>query len=186
VIAGAGTVTADDPQLTNRLVPGGSPLRVILDPSRRLSDRFRVFADPSARTLYLTARSRIAPGEHRLGHADIVAVDDAPGGIDLGMVRQLLRDRGCTRIFVEGGGVTVSAFLEANLLDRLHVTIAPMIIGDGRPAIRLPKPAALSHCHRPRYRVFRMGPDVLFDCDVSARDDTPLRNDAMPPIVRVI
>ena len=81
-----------------------------------------------------------------------------------------LRHRGGRRIFVEGGGVTVSAFLEANLLDRLHVAIAPLIIGDGRPAIRLPARATLSDCHRPRYRVFRMGGDVLFDCDL--RTDT--------------
>ena len=78
--------------------------------------------------------------------------------------------RGGRRIFVEGGGVTVSAFLEANLLDRLHMAIAPLIIGDGRPAIRLPPRATLSDCHRPRYRVFRMGGDVLFDCDLRSGD----------------
>ena len=71
---------------------------------------------------------------------------------------------------MEGGGVTVSAFLEANLLDRLHVAIAPLIIGDGRPAIRLPPRATLSDCQRPRYRVFRMGGDVLFDCDLRSGD----------------
>jgi riboflavin biosynthesis pyrimidine reductase len=83
----------------------------------------------------------------------------------------LLRARGCARLFVEGGGVTVSMFLAANLLDRLHVAIAPLLIGDGRPAIRLPARAALDECHRPRYRVFRMGGDVLFDCDLSANGD---------------
>ena len=62
--------------------------------------------------------------------------------------------------------VTVSMFLEANLLDRLHMAIAPLLIGDGRPAIRLRPPAALGDCVRPRYRVFRMGGDVLFDCEL--------------------
>ena len=81
------------------------------------------------------------------------------------MLREL-RARGCHRIFVEGGGVTVSMFLEANLLDRLQIAIAPLLIGDGRPAIRLPPRTALSDCHRPRYRVFRMGADVLFDCEI--------------------
>jgi riboflavin biosynthesis pyrimidine reductase len=56
-------------------------------------------------------------------------------------------------------------FLEANLLDRLHVAIAPLFIGDGRPAIRIPPRVALGDCPRPQYRVFRMGGDVLFDCD---------------------
>ena len=65
----------------------------------------------------------------------------------------------------------MSTFLEANLLDRLQMAIAPLIIGEGRPAIRLPPPVALSECHRPRYRVFRMGGDVLFDCDLRAQGD---------------
>ena len=68
--------------------------------------------------------------------------------------------------FVEGGGVTVSGFLQAELLDRLHVAIAPLIIGDGRPAIRLAPQQKLRDCRRPQVRVFRMGGDMLFDCDL--------------------
>ena len=96
-----------------------------------------------------------------------------------------LRARGGRRVFVEGGGVTVSAFLEANLLDRLHVAIAPLIIGDGRPAIRLPARATLSDCHRPRYRVFRMGGDVLFDCDLRTDSDPDDKADTAA-VTRVI
>src|SRR5213083_1641814 len=43
VIVGAGTVAADDPQLTTRLVDGPNPIRVVLDPTRRLEPRHRVF-----------------------------------------------------------------------------------------------------------------------------------------------
>jgi riboflavin biosynthesis pyrimidine reductase len=95
----------------------------------------------------------------------------------------MLRERGCSRIFVEGGGVTVSMFLEANLLDRLQMTVAPLIIGDGRPAIRLPARALLDDCHRPSYRVFRMGGDVLFDCDLRARGDDAAASDAITRII---
>ena len=79
-------------------------------------------------------------------------------------------------------------FLEANQLDRLHMAIAPLIIGDGRPAIRLPAREVLRDCQRPRYRVFRMGGDVLFDCDLrspenGAGDQPP---DTAPAVRRVI
>ena len=45
IVVGAGTVAIDDPQLTTRHVPGPSPLRVVLDPGRRLADHYRVFTD---------------------------------------------------------------------------------------------------------------------------------------------
>ncbi len=186
VVVGAGTVALDDPQLTTRLVPGSNPLRVVLDPGRRLEPSHRVFSDEDpVETLYMCAQSLVRPGEDRFGQARVVAVADAPGGVDLAEVLRLLRSRGCTRIFVEGGGVTVSMFLEASLLTRLHVAVAPLLIGDGRPAIRLTARGALGECHRPQYRVFKMGGDILFDCDL-AGGDAAARDETQPTVVRVI
>jgi riboflavin-specific deaminase-like protein len=168
VVVGAGTVATDDPQLTVRHVPGSNPMRVVFDPGRRLASTYRVFTDHSGPTLYICSRTLVKPGETRMGSATIVGVDctDSSGGVSEAL--RLLRERGCSRVFVEGGGVTVSAFLRADLLDRLQIAIAPVIIGDGRPAIRLAPHSRLSDCRRPRYRVFRMGGDVLFDCDLHA------------------
>lgn len=168
VIVGAGTVAADDPQLTTRQVPGASPLRVVLDPMRRLHDRYKVFQDGVAPTLYVCTRRHQADGSATVGQAEVMAVDDGPAGPNLVEVVEALRARGCARLFVEGGGVTVSAFLASSLLDRLHVAVAPFLIGAGRPAIRLPAPDLLRECLRPAHRVFRMGTDVLFDCDLSS------------------
>jgi diaminohydroxyphosphoribosylaminopyrimidine deaminase/5-amino-6-(5-phosphoribosylamino)uracil reductase len=189
VVVGAGTIAADDPQLTTRLVRGPNPVRVVLDPGRRLDGRYRVFNDESAETLYLCSGSLIGPEERRLGVATIVGMEmDDRESLDPAAVMQVLRARGCTRVFVEGGGVTVSQFLEANLLDRLHLAIAPVIIGDGRPAIRLPPYAALAECQRPLYRVFRMGGDVLFDCVLGSHGDhgDGERASAIPPVKRII
>ena len=187
VVVGAGTVAVDDPQLTTRHVTGPSPLRVVLDPTRRLAEHYKVFNDDSAVTLYICARSLARQGETHVGRAAIVALDEGPDGVDAGEVLRELRARGCHRIFVEGGGVTVSRFLEANLLDRLQIAIAPLLIGDGRPAIRLTPRTALSDCHRPRYRVFRMGADVLFDCEIGPDgNNASTQSDPQPAITRVI
>jgi diaminohydroxyphosphoribosylaminopyrimidine deaminase / 5-amino-6-(5-phosphoribosylamino)uracil reductase len=187
VVVGAGTVAADNPQLTTRHVSGPSPLRVVFDPSRRLASDYRMFSDGEAPTLYVCARGLMGPGETHLDRAAVLGLEaDAIGGQVVELLN-VLRARGCRRVFVEGGGVTVSAFLEANLLDRLHMAIAPLIIGDGRPAIRLPPRATLSDCPRPRYRVFRMGGDVLFDCDLRSNGDPD--GDApsgRPAVMRVI
>ena len=186
VVVGARTVAADNPRLTTRLVEGPNPLRVIIDPARRLDDSYRVFTDQEAETLYVCARSLLKAGEQRFGCATIVGIDDhvdGPESTNVAALVGMLRARGCSRIFVEGGGVTVSMFLEANLLDRLHMTVAPLIIGDGRPAIRLPARALLDDCHRPSYRVFRMGGDVLFDCDLRSRGDDAAGSDAITRII---
>ena len=186
VIVGAGTVAADDPQLTTRQVSGPSPLRVVIDPMRRLAPTYRVFQDEAAPTLYVCGRGRIGRGEGYVGAADMLGVHEGPGGLDLAELVAHLRARGCARLFVEGGGVTVSAFLAAGLLARLHVAVAPFLIGAGIPAIRLPAPDLLQECARPRHRVFRMGSDVLFDCDLSAEDDRPPGGGPGPSIARVL
>ena len=187
VVVGAGTVATDDPQLTVRHVTGRNPLRVVFDPGRRLADTYRVFTGDTGPTLYVCSQALVDSGETQLGTATIVGVDcdDASGGV--AETLRLLRARGCWRVFVEGGGVTVSAFLQSNLLDRLQIAIAPVIIGEGRPAIRLAPSARLRDCRRPRYRVFRMGGDVLFDCDLRADAMPADENDTdIPPVNQVI
>lgn len=184
VVVGAGTVAADNPRLTTRRVAGPNPLRVILDPERRLESSARVFVDKAAATLYLCGRSRIGPGERRVGAAEIVGLQSEDAGVAAGEAMAVLRARGCSRVFVEGGGVTVSAFLAAGLLDCLQITLAPVLIGNGRPAIRLPAPERLRDCRRPAYRVFRMGGDVLFDCDL--REEATGALTTAPAVTRIL
>jgi hypothetical protein len=96
VVVGAGTIAADDPQLTTRLVSGPSPLRVVLDPGRRLGADHRVFTDDAAETLYVCGRSLTRAGERYLGRAAIVGVEERGDGIDTAEVMRLLHARGCT------------------------------------------------------------------------------------------
>ena len=185
VLVGAGTVAADDPLLTTRHVPGSNALRVVFDPRRSLTPEFRLFTDNASPVLYVCGRSRLAPGETHVGAAVIAAIDEGEPADEASQTIALLRARGCARVFVEGGGVTVSRFLEANLLDRLQIAIAPVLIGDGRPAVRLTPQVRLSDCRRPRYRVYRMGGDVLFDCDLGASADSA-STDAPGSVRRII
>ncbi|MBY0339135.1 MAG: RibD family protein [Acetobacteraceae bacterium] len=165
VIVGAGTVRDDDPRLTTRLVEGPSPLRVVLDPARRLSLDHGVFREGPP-TLLVTA----AEGPARHGAAEVLVLPrDAEGGLDLAALLRALAARGVTRIFVEGGGQTVSRFLMAGLLDRLHVTIAPMILGSGRPAFLLPEVARIEEGMRFPWTVHDIAPDILVDIALDRR-----------------
>jgi diaminohydroxyphosphoribosylaminopyrimidine deaminase / 5-amino-6-(5-phosphoribosylamino)uracil reductase len=165
VVVGAGTIARDDPQLTVRHVAGPNPVRVVLDPSARLAARRRVFTDGAARTLVVHAAGLDAPAP---GNAEIVRVPADESGLKLEALLRELHERGLESVFIEGGGSTVSRFLEAGLLDRLHVAIAPLVVGSGRPGLTLPAHERIAECLRPAHRVFTMGGDVLFDCDLRA------------------
>lgn len=191
VVVGAGTVAADDPQLTTRLVPGRNPVRVVVDPERRLGVGYRVFTDGVSRSLLACRASLLRAGDRTHGAAELLPVPDPSGDFDWAALLGLLRARGLARVFVEGGGRTVSALLAAGLLDRLQIAVAPLIIGDGRAAIRLAAPARLDDCRRLRQRVYRMGEDMLFDCDLRAPGGDGAVPEAAgdggePPLVRVL
>ena len=168
VVVGAETVVQDDPRLTVRLVEGADPVRVVLDPSGRLDADRRVFAGSEARTLLVRRDDGTRDGAER--DADEMRLPwTKEEGLDLRALLDELRARGLSRILVEGGGVTVSRFLQARLLDRLHLTVAPMIIGSGRPSILLDTILTLEDALRPPCRRFTLGEDVLYDLDLRAR-----------------
>ena len=165
VVVGAGTVAADDPRLTVRGVEGENPVRVILDPDDRLDADRRVFVDGEAQTV-VVRKARADTGGAPLEEGVVSLPVAGPDGFDPGAVLDALRARGLRRVLVEGGGITVSRFLQADLLDRLHVTVAPLLIGSGRAALTLPPIENLSQALRPRCRHFHLGEDVLFDLDM--------------------
>ena len=168
VIIGAGTVEADNPRLTTRLVEGSNPLRVIIDPACRLPAAHAVFSDRQAPTVRAAIAGMATAAAARERGEEVLEVRACGDGLDLGDLLHQLRARGHRRILVEGGGVTVSSFLEAGLLDRLHITVAPLLIGAGRPAVRLSPRTKLRDCLRLHHRIYRVGLDVLFDCDLRA------------------
>ena len=176
VVVGAGTVATDNPRLTTRLVSGHNPVRVVLDPACRLPRTLTVFSDGNASTLRVCAAGAAGVALARARGEEVLEVAAHGRLLDLRDLLAQLHARGYCRIFVEGGGVTVSGFLEAGLLDRLHVAVAPLLIGEGRPAIRLPAQVRLSDCLRLQHRVFRCGQDILYDCDLRAATRTASGN----------
>ena len=162
VVVGAGTVRHDNPRLTTRECQGPNPVRVVLDTDRRLGTDYGLFAPGGPPTLLACADD--AGGTESHGAAEVLRLPRAPiGGLDLPALLRTLAARGLTRIFVEGGGLTVSRFLAAGCLDRLHVTVAPVLLGSGIPAFTLPEAARIADGLRFTWSVHNLGEDVLFD-----------------------
>lgn len=180
VVVGAGTVSADNPRLTTRLVAGRNPTRVILDPACRLPPALSVFSDGQADTLRVCVAGSPAANGARAAGEGLLEIPAGQAGLDLSELMRVLRARGHQRVLIEGGGITVSSFLQAGLVDRLHIAIAPMLIGEGRPAVRLPPQGRLQDCLRLRHRIYRSGNDILFDCDLRSPVDVGLASSLWP------
>lgn len=139
VVVGSGTVLADDPQLTVRLddYQGAQPLRVVLDRRGRVQPFHRVTDDAAPALL---ARQPT-----------------------LVQVMDVLWGRGVRSVLVEGGASVLAAFLAAGMVDRLHVHLAPVLLGEsGRPLVAGPWATTLEGAPRFALRdVERVGDDVL-------------------------
>lgn len=163
VLVGAGTIMADDPQLNVRRTPGHSPARVVLDPNGRTTDRERWLADDGARRIVISGSARSRPA----GCDELIVLPAPEGRISPNDICAALFERGLRRVLVEGGARTIANFIEAKALDRLHVLVAPVIIGSGKQGIDLPPISDLKDALRPPVRVWPFPDgDVLFDCDL--------------------
>lgn len=163
VVVGAGTIVADDPQLTVRRVSGENPARVAIDPWGRLERNGKWLARDGARRILVSAMDIQAPPG-----VETVRLDSRNGVISPAAIIAALFARGLRRILVEGGARTIAAFLESRCIDRLHVLVAPVIIGSGRAGLDLAPIQKLDMALRPRSEVHVLGGgDVLFDCDFS-------------------
>jgi len=166
IIVGVGTAIADDPQLTVRRVAGPQPVRVVIDPKGRLGAGARMFADNGVRRLLITAEgTRCAPPPG----VEIIALPAVEGQIAPSAILAALAGRGMRRMLIEGGANTISRFLAAGCLDRLHVLVAPIILGAGGPGLLLPPLERADEAPRMPVRVHKIEDDVLFDCDLSAQ-----------------
>jgi 3,4-dihydroxy 2-butanone 4-phosphate synthase/GTP cyclohydrolase II len=167
VVVGASTVLADDPQLTVRAVEGTSPVRVLLDPRGRVQPGCRLLDDGVARTIWVVGPEVADPGPLK-PHVDLLRLKvSRSGGFAPQLVLSTLRSLGLGRVLVEGGGRLVSAFLSAGLLDRLFLTMAPVLIGDGIPGIRFTGADRLADALRAPVRHYVLGEDVCTEFDLA-------------------
>ena len=142
ILVGAGTVAADDPDLTCRLPGLGaySPVRIVLDSKAGLAQSSKLATTARQVPVWLLC-TNAAPAEKRRGlhQAGVEIIEVAAAGdgrVDVSAAAQALGQRGLTRVLVEGGGQVAAAFLKASLIDRITSYRAGLVLGaDGRSAV---------------------------------------------------
>lgn len=138
VLVGAGTVREDDPELTVRLVEGRSPVRIVLDGA--LSSRLdaRVFEGGRTIVFYASSLKKTAAVRTKISKlaakgVELIALPSGRNGrISAGAVLKRIAGLGLASVMVEGGAGVFSQFIESGMADKIHVFVAPKIMGDGK------------------------------------------------------
>ncbi len=166
VVVGVSTLVTDDCRLTVRAVEGPSPVRVLLDPTGRAPRAAALLNDGAVPVLWCVAAGRSVPSAPA-PHVTVITLPLVDGRFPPAVVLAALAARGLGRVLVEGGGRTVSGFLAAGVLDRIYVTTAPLLIGDGVPGLRFAGTDRLADALRAPSRRFQFGEDVCVELDLS-------------------
>jgi diaminohydroxyphosphoribosylaminopyrimidine deaminase/5-amino-6-(5-phosphoribosylamino)uracil reductase len=168
VLAGIGTVLADNPTLTVRRVKGRNPLRVVVDSSLSISTRAHVLEGLSHAPTLIATTKKESDGKFialKKKGADLVTISpNRQGHVDLKKLLKKLADRQISSILIEGGAKIITSALKENLVIRLVTVIAPKIIGKGIEAVgdlqirdlRDAKPLSVR-------KILRKGDDVIID-----------------------
>lgn len=131
IMIGVGTALADDPQLTTRLsVPAIDPVRIVVDSKLRLSPTAKMLQDGGPQVFILTVSSASGEAREKLAAAgaNVLTCGDGPQ-VDLQVAMQLLGEYNIGSILLEGGGQLAGAMIEAQLVDKIVLYIAPKLVG---------------------------------------------------------
>jgi riboflavin-specific deaminase-like protein len=163
IVIGVGTALTDNPQLTVRLVNGKSPARVVIDPRGRLPHQSLVWQDDGIRKIWVVAEG---VNVHPLPQVEVISLPVIDGQINPIRILQTLFEEGLKRVLVEGGAETISRFMGARCLDRLHLIVAPIVMGSGRSSFNLPPIEHMDQAQRLPVKTHLLGNEIIFDCEL--------------------
>ena len=153
LLVGVNTVIKDNPLLTTRNIKGSSPIRIIIDPSLKLTSRLNIFKDGNKNIVFTQKDSN-----KKLNNTTIYKL---PKKNFTKSVHQKIINLNFNYILVEGGATTISNFLEQELLDIMQFIIAPIIIGSGIDSIKLKSISSLKNALRPKSHLYKLGDEMI-------------------------
>lgn len=171
VVIGVKTALHDAPQLTVRLCEGVNPARIVIDPSGRLPNDSPVLQDDGVRRIVIqTLESKRADG------VEVITLPAHGGAFDPAHIIDALRLAGLANLLIEGGSFTIAKFMEVGLLDRLHIAVAPILIGAGPFGLTLPNQSGNGeNVIQEEARTFALGAEMVYDLGLSGEHSESLR-----------
>jgi diaminohydroxyphosphoribosylaminopyrimidine deaminase/5-amino-6-(5-phosphoribosylamino)uracil reductase len=130
ILIGKKTFQCDSPMLTVRHVSGISPVRVIIANSPCNFDNLK----KSEGKIILFTSKETAP----VDGIEIINIPDISGYLLSELILKELYKRNINSIFIEGGAITASHFINAHAVNRVQIFISPKIFGSGINSFSLP------------------------------------------------
>ena len=160
VLVGVNTIIKDNPLLTTRKIKGQNPTRLIIDPSLKLTNKYKIFKDKNTNIIFTTSNKT-----KNLNNTTIVKLPKKD--FTLG-VYKFLKKSSLRYILIEGGPTTLSHFIEQNLINYMQFIISPTLIGSGINSVKLKPITNLKKAIRRKSNFAKLGKEIVATLDFNS------------------
>ncbi len=157
VLVGVNTIIKDNPLLTTRKIKGQNPTRLIIDPSLKLTNKYKVFKDQNTNIVFTTSNKI-----KNLNNTTIVRLSKKD--FTLG-IYNFLKKSSLKYILIEGGPTTLSYFIELKIINYLQFIISPTLIGSGIDSVKLKPITNLKKAIRTSSNFSKLGKEIVATLD---------------------
>ena len=160
VLVGVNTIIKDNPLLTTRKIKGQNPIRLIIDPTLKLTNKYKIFKDNNKNIIFTNSSK-----EKKFKNTTIVKFAKKSFTQN---IYDYLKKTSLQTILIEGGPTTLSHFIELKLLNYMQFIISPTIIGSGIDSIRLKPISDLKNALRPKNTISKLGKEIIVTLDFNS------------------
>jgi riboflavin-specific deaminase-like protein len=160
VLVGVNTIIKDDPFLTTRKIKGLNPIRLIIDPSLKLTNKYNIFKDNNKNIIFTNSSK-----EKKLNNSTIIKFTKKNFTLS---IFKYLRKTSLKTILIEGGPITLSHFIENKFLNYMQFIISPTVIGSGIDSMKLKPISNLKNAIRTKNTINRLGKEIIVTLDFNS------------------
>jgi len=160
ILVGVNTIIKDNPLLTTRKIKGQNPIRLIIDPSLRLTNKYKIFKDKNTNIVFTTSNKT-----KNLNNTTIVKFPKKNFTLS---IYKFLKKSSLKYILIEGGPTTLSHFIEQNLINYMQFIISPTLIGSGISSVKLKPITNLKKAIRRKSNFVKLGKEIVATLDFNS------------------
>ena len=160
VLVGVNTIIKDDPFLTTRKIMGANPIRLIIDPSLKLTNKYNIFKDNNKNIIFTNSSKR-----KKLNNTTILKFPKKNFTLS---ISKYLRTTSLKTILIEGGPTTLSHFIEHKLINYMQFIISPTILGSGIDSLKLKPITNLKNAIRVKNTINKLGKEIIVTLDFNS------------------